>query len=83
MMVEISWRIFERSFCAQRRRSEGTRNGSGAQNGTDSSSSSDEEREAAECEDDDETVEVRALRNSPFPNVYLTIYFLWLYRNNS
>ena len=46
-------------FCAQRRRSEGTRNGSGAQNGTDSSSSSDEEREAAECEDDDETVEVR------------------------
>ena len=59
MMVEISWTIFERSFCAQRRRSEGTRNGSGAQNGTDSSSSSDEEREAAECEDDDETVEVR------------------------
>ena len=70
-------------FCAQRRRSEGTRNGSGAQNGTDSSSSSDEEREAAECEDDDETVEVRALRTSPFPNVYLNIDFLWLYRNNS
>ena len=59
MMVHISWTIFERLFCAQRRRSEGTRNGSGAQNGTDSSSSSDEEREAAECEDDDETVEVR------------------------
>lgn len=66
MVVEISWRIFERSFCAQRRRSEGTRNGSGAQNGTDSSSSSDEEREAAECEDDDETVEVRlATAHSP------------------
>ena len=45
-----------RSLCVQRRRSEGARNGSGAQNGADSSS--DEEKEAAECEDDDETVEV-------------------------
>ena len=40
----------------QRRGSEGIKNGNGAQNGADSSS--DEEKEAAECEDDDETVEV-------------------------
>ena len=40
----------------QSRGSEGIKNGNGAQNGADSSS--DEEKEAAEFEDDDETVEV-------------------------
>ena len=51
----------------QRRKSEGIlKNGSGAQNGTDSSS--DEEKEAAECEDDDETVEVGVVPNSSNSN---------------